>query len=194
MRKRNLILIALVVVFGSVLLFSGPGTTSLETVTGKATSDGIFTIWQAPRRLPEIHFVNGQGQEVALADFRGKYLLLNVWATWCPPCREEMPSLDRLQEKMDSHRFAVIPVSIDGYNLSGINLVKEFYLKYQLKNLEVYLDSTGALSDSLDVVGLPTTLLIDPQGREIGRKVGSEAWDSAEVIARLSGHIRSGKP
>lgn len=129
-----------------------------------------------------------------MADFRGQYLLLNVWATWCSPCREEMPALDRLQEEMGSTIFKVVPVSIGGYDTSGINLVKEFYLKYQLNNLGIYLDSSGELSSSLNVVGVPTTLLIDPEGREIGRMVGSAEWDSNETVRQIRSHMRPSEP
>jgi thiol-disulfide isomerase/thioredoxin len=184
-----------VVLIGTLLFLFGVEKKSLGPVAIEAAAaDSIFTLWDEPPLLPDIRFADTQGQELTLADFRGQYLLLNVWATWCSPCREEMPALDRLQEKMGSTTFNVVPVSIDGYNTNGINLIKEFYLKYQLNNLGIYLDRSGELSSSLNVVGVPTTLLIDPEGREIGRMVGSAEWDSNETIRQIRSHMRPSGP
>jgi thiol-disulfide isomerase/thioredoxin len=181
----------MMVLTGTLFILFGIENKSLRTTATEASvPDEIFTLWQEPLLLPEARFIDEQGQEMTLADFRGKYLLLNIWATWCSPCREEMPALNRLQEKMGGAGFEVMPISIDSYNTNGINLVKEFYLKYKLNNLGVYLDSSGELSSSLNVIGVPTTLLIDPEGLEIGRKVGVAEWDSDEFIAEIRGHMR----
>ncbi|MEH6576324.1 MAG: TlpA disulfide reductase family protein, partial [Amphritea sp.] len=102
---------------------------------------------------------------------------------------EKMVTTILKNTEMGGADFDVIPISIDGYNTNGITLVKEFYLDFKLDHLKVYLDSSGNASSLLNIIGIPTTLLIDPQGREIGRKIGPAQWDSAEVVAQIQGHM-----
>jgi len=133
-----------------------------------------------------------EGRLMTLADFRGKAVLLNVWATWCPPCREEMPSLDRLQAKLGGKDFEVVPLSIDR---TGIDAVKPFFDEIGIKQLAIYLDRSANVMSSLKVVGLPTTVLIGPDGRELMRWVGPKEWDSLKTIEEIRGHIaRPGEP
>lgn len=132
--------------------------------------------------IAEVRFVDGEGLERSLAEFRGRGILLNVWATWCGPCREEMPTLDRLQERLGSERFEVVALSIDR---DGLAPVREFYDELGLEALRTYVDATGAATILLEVLGLPSTLLIDAEGRELGRYVGPAHWDSDEVVEAI---------
>lgn len=145
-----------------------------------------FTLLEEPRLLPAIDFIEGDGRAKALADFRGKVVLLNIWATWCVPCREEMPTLDRLQAELGGPDFQVVPLSIDR---AGLDVVREFYDETGIKHLAMYVDSSGKASRELGAVGLPTTLLVDRKGRELGRLVGPAEWDSPEVVAFIRGHL-----
>lgn len=147
-----------------------------------------FTVLAEPRRLPTIVFVDGAGQSIGLEHFRGKVVLLNIWATWCPPCRKEMPSLDRLQARLGSKDFEVVALSIDKGEKS-VEAVKSFYSSLRLGHLQIYNDPEGAAGFDLGVVGVPATLLLDREGREIGRMSGAAAWDSPEAIAAISRHI-----
>jgi thiol-disulfide isomerase/thioredoxin len=145
-----------------------------------------FAVHESPRPLPELQFENGQGEGMSLADFRGKIVLLNIWATWCAPCRREMPTLDRLQAELGSPDFQVVALSIDR---KGLPAVQEFYAELDLETLAIYVDETGAAQRALSVLGLPTTLLLDREGNEIGRLLGPAEWDSPEMVAFLRDYM-----
>ncbi|MGH8222717.1 MAG: TlpA family protein disulfide reductase [Woeseiaceae bacterium] len=136
----------------------------------------------APVALPEIAFEDGAGRQRSLADFRGRHVLLNVWATWCAPCREEMPSLSRLQEKLGGPEFEVLALSIDA---GGAEAVKRFYSETGVAALAIYVDRSMKVNSALRVVGVPTTLLLDREGREIARHVGPAQWDSAPAVESI---------
>jgi len=145
-------------------------------------SAGPFGRLAAPKPIPELRFVDDAGRARSLADFRGKVVLLNVWATWCEPCREEMPALDRLQAKLGGERFQVLALSVDQ---QGAPLARKFYSEVGIKALPLYVDPTAKAAFVLDAPGLPATLLIDRNGREIGRHLGAVKWDAPEVLDRL---------
>ena len=149
-------------------------------------SPEAFSFPDQPVAVADLKFVDGTGKPVSLSDFRGRPLLLNIWATWCLPCRKEMPSLDRLQAKFDPQKFLVLPLSIDR---GGIPAVEKFYEGLGLKSLGIYIDQTGTALNQLGLLGIPATLLINPEGREVGRKLGPAEWDSAEVAAVLREHL-----
>ncbi|MFC3004014.1 TlpA family protein disulfide reductase [Falsiroseomonas tokyonensis] len=134
---------------------------------------------ERPVPVPDLAFTDAEGRLLSPADFRGRTVLLNIWATWCVPCREEMPALDRLQAELGGPDFEVVALSIDR---GGANPVRAFYDQIGIANLAVYLDRPNVSSRALGVVGIPTTLLIDRDGREIGRAIGPLEWDSSEMI------------
>jgi len=133
----------------------------------------------APKPVAAIKFDDAQGQSRNLADFKGKVVLLNIWATWCGPCRKEMPALDRLQAALGGPDFEVVALSIDR---GGMDAVRKFLADIGIRNLAMYLDSSGQALRTLSALGLPTTLLIDREGREIGRLIGPAEWDSPEMV------------
>jgi len=141
-----------------------------------------------PRELPELRFTDGKGTATSLVAFRGRVVLLNVWATWCPPCREEMPTLDRLQATLGGPGFEVVALSIDQ---GGLPVVQAFFDQVRIKHLQPYLDTFGDASSSLSVGGVPLTLLIDRDGREIGRKLGPAVWDSPQMVELIRDRLRS---
>jgi thiol-disulfide isomerase/thioredoxin len=145
-----------------------------------------FIIHPAAKAVPDITFADERGHSVGLKDFRGKLVLLNVWATWCGPCRKEMPTLDRLQAALGSERFQVVALSIDR---GGAASVQKFYAETGVRHLAFFIDSTGRAGSTLGLIGLPGTLLIDPPEREIGRLIGPAEWDSPEMIAFLESQI-----
>ncbi|WP_084609662.1 TlpA family protein disulfide reductase [Sedimenticola selenatireducens] len=141
-----------------------------------------------PRPLPEFRFIDSSGVEHTLRDFSGKTLLVNIWATWCPPCREEMPSLDRLSSRLGGKDFAVVAISTD---LNGISVVQDFFQQIGINSLETYIDYNGETENALKVPGLPTTILVDTKGNSIGVKVGPMQWDSEPVVAVINAQIAS---
>lgn len=143
----------------------------------------------APKPIPDLSFVDGDGRRVDLADFKDRFVLLNLWATWCGPCVKEMPSLDRLQAQLGGDSFQVVALSLDR---GGRNAVEPFYARTGVTHLALYLDPGSAAMKALALRGLPTTLLVDPEGRELGRVEGAVEWDSPEVLALLRRYLGRG--
>lgn len=165
-----------------VSLLTAMATTAAATPPENLGPQG-FLLWESPRDVAEISFEDGTGSSLTLADFDGKQILLNIWATWCGPCREEMPTLDALQAELGGTDFEVVALSIDR---KGIEVVNEFYQEVGIEHLAPYVDPTGMASANLGAVGIPTTFLLDRQGREIGRLVGEAEWDTPEMIEFLT--------
>ena len=132
--------------------------------------------------IAEVRFVDADGRPMSLADFRGKQVLLNIWATWCGPCREEMPTLDRLQTRLGGPDFQVVALSIDR---EGVDVVRDFYAELDLQALRIYVDTSTMAPINLNVLGVPTTLLLDGNGREIGRYTGPTEWDVEAVVSAI---------
>jgi thiol-disulfide isomerase/thioredoxin len=142
---------------------------------------GIASV-SPPQPVPPFAFADDAGHSLGLADFKGRAVVLNLWATWCIPCRQEMPSLDRLQAELGGPRFQVVAVSIDK---QGAAVVQPFYRELGLRSLGIYLDSFGKAPSVLGIEGVPATLLIDSDSREIGRKLGVLDWGSPAVVGAL---------
>jgi thiol-disulfide isomerase/thioredoxin len=145
-----------------------------------------FVPSEEPKPAPEVSFQDAAGNPVALRDFRGQVVVLNLWATWCGPCRHEMPSLDRLQAGLGGEDLEVVALSIDRGELAQI---ETFYDEVGIQHLKIYRDPKAAVSRALGAFGLPTTVVFDRQGREVGRLLGPAEWDSAEAIAMLEALI-----
>jgi len=125
-------------------------------------------------------FLNESGDSVTLEAFRGKIVVLNFWATWCPPCVREMPALDRLQAQLGGSDFAVVAVSTDRASMRAL---RAFYTKIGITHLALYHDPTGTLARALNVTGLPTTLILAQDGQGLGRHVGYMEWDHPDFVA-----------
>ena len=145
----------------------------------------------APKPMPELQFTDHDGKLLSLADFKGKIVLLNIWATWCGPCRKEMPALDRLQAQFGGPDFMVLPVSIDR---KGFTVVDVFYVGIGIQHLAAYVAPTANHAlDTLGIWGLPASLLLDAQGRELGKLEGPAEWDSPDMINFLKATITKQK-
>lgn len=161
----------------------------LPLEAAKAEESGrAFIMHETAQAVPELSFVDGEGRELSLADFRGRTILLNIWATWCVPCRKEMPALDRLQAKLGGSEFEVIPLSIDR---EGLPAVEAFYRELGLKDLGIYVDVAGKAVGKLGVIGIPMTLLINPEGLEVGRLAGPAEWDGPEMVEALQQQLEN---
>jgi len=147
-----------------------PQVAGLNTATSSTSADSsanslALSVFERPRHVPEIPFQDDQSHELRLAEFRDRVVLLNIWATWCVPCRQEMPALDRLEARLGGKDF-----------------------------LAIYLDPSGKGSHALAIPGVPTTLLIDREGREVARKMGAAEWDGPEMVSLIERTIRGESP
>lgn len=129
---------------------------------------------------------NGPGGEVTLADFEGKVLLVNFWATWCAPCREEMPSIAALGEAFQAEDFAVVTIAT-GRNPAPA--IASFLAEVGLEEMPVYTDPKQQLARDMGVMGLPVTILMDREGREVARLVGGADWSSESAHALIAALI-----
>ena len=177
----------------SVLLYTalvfGANATLAEGVDWKAAQDaGLAKLVPSEdaQPLPDTEFTDPDGNTYRLADYQGKVVLLNFWATWCAPCREEMPSLDQLQAEMGGDDFQVVPVA------TGRNppeKVDRFFEENGIETLPVLLDPRQQLARQMGVVGLPVTILIDRDGNEVARLLGDADWSgqpAKDVIRQLT--------
>lgn len=146
-----------------------------------------FVYKSEPAPVPAFPFFDGDKTTRTIEAFKGKVVLLNLWATWCGPCREEMPSLDRLQKEMGSDTFEVVAVSIDK---NGFDKAREFMDKIDVKSLAFYADPSARAASQVKAIGMPATLLIDAQGREIGRLMGPAEWDSPDAKRLIEAALR----
>ena len=142
----------------------------------------VMMLQDVPVELATVVFTDTDGVEMGLDAFAGQYVVLNFWATWCAPCRVEMPSLAALQEEMGSDDFAVVTVATGRNPMPAIT---RFLNEVGATSLQVVLDPSQDMARAMDVTGLPTTVLLDPEGREVGRLVGDADWAGEEALALL---------
>lgn len=181
------VVLAVAATLGFVARQAMEGTVSARSdggqVSSQATSEVFelsgqkFERWAKPRDVPDLRFSDPAGRPTSLSKFRGRMLLLNLWATWCPPCREEMPALDRLNARLGGDRFTVVTLALDSPAKADA-----FLRQIKATTLQNYTDTQGLALSTLGVTTVPTTLLIDSQGREIGRLSGAAAWDEKPAI------------
>jgi thiol-disulfide isomerase/thioredoxin len=167
-----------------ILMIAPPGATAADGECTKAPPAlGRFEP-DSGSPPPETPFlVDGEGERT-LADFAGRALLVNLWATWCAPCVTEMPALDRLSAQVKDDNIAVLPLSADR---EGAPVIKAFFAANGISHLPVMVDRMGKVARALAVPGLPTTVLYDREGREVGRVIGIAEWDAPEALRFLRG-------
>ena len=146
-----------------------------------------FVFKKSRDEVPEFSFTDGDEKPLTLADWKGRVVLLNLWATWCAPCRKEMPGLDRLQGELGGDDFEVVALSVDR---KGIKPSAKFLKEVGAENLALYVDDTSKAMFEMRARGLPATYLIDREGRLIGRLVGPAEWDTDEAKALIQAAIR----
>jgi thiol-disulfide isomerase/thioredoxin len=143
----------------------------------------------APKPAPQVEFEREDGATATLADYQGKHVVLNFWATWCAPCRVEMPMLSNLQTQMGGEDFAVVTIA------TGRNpppAMKAFFDEIGVDNLPLHRDPKSALARQMGVFGLPITVILDPEGREIARLQGDAHWDSESAKAIIGALVDGG--
>lgn len=138
----------------------------------------------AATALPDIPVYDRDDQAQSLADLQGQWVVLNFWATWCAPCRHEMPSLGRLQAAMPE--VVVLPVATGRNSVAAI---EAFFAEAGVDNLPILRDPQSELARNMAVLGLPVTVIVNPQGQEVARLIGDAEWDSADAQAILAAMI-----
>ena len=150
-----------------------------------------FAVADPPVRLPDLVFRDADGAERRLADWRGRTVLLNLWATWCVPCRKEMPALDALQAKLGSPNFEVVAVNID---TRDPDKPRTWLKDAGITGLAYYADPTAKVFQDLKLIGkafgMPTTLIVDPARCEIGTVAGPAEWASPDGIKLVRAALR----
>ena len=159
-------------------------TTALEALRDGDMKKLMFHTDAQP--VSQIVFTDAEGGEHTLADWQGKHVLVNFWATWCAPCRKEMPGLDRLQAEFGGADFEVVTIATGRNSLTGI---RKFFEETGVTNLPILLDPKSDLARDMAVLGLPITVLLDPEGREIARLRGDAEWDSDSARALVAALI-----
>ncbi|MBR0662155.1 TlpA family protein disulfide reductase [Roseomonas oryzicola] len=147
-----------------------------------AAPHGMNRLRENEAALPDLAFTDAEGRSKTMADFAGRGVVINLWATWCPPCVAEMPALDRLAAALARENIDILPLSSDR---GGAPVVQAFYERTQVRNLGVWLDPRGAAARALGARGLPTTVIVDRGGRERARLEGDAAWDAPEFLALI---------
>jgi len=179
-------LLAVLIVLTSTLPTIGAFAAEPPKFAGLAAD---FSPIDPPVQSPVAPFQDSMGQPVTLDSFHGKVVLLNLWATWCPPCVAEMPALDKLQAELGGAGLAVVAVSTDA---QGIKKSAPFYRRAGITHLALYNDTRAALPQALKVTGLPMSLLIDRGGNVVGRMEGPADWDSPEAKALIEHYLKGG--
>ncbi|MCV6548213.1 MAG: TlpA family protein disulfide reductase [Cohaesibacter sp.] len=133
-----------------------------------------------------IELINEKREKSTLQSYEGRFLLVNVWATWCFSCRVEMPDLDALQGKFDPKKLLVMPISIDR---NGIDAVMPFYDRTNIQHLPIFIASGMQAITTFGERGIPFSVLLDPKGKEIGRILGPVKWDADDFVAYLQDKI-----
>ena len=136
-----------------------------------------FVLHDEPRPFRGKTFFDPKGKEIDLSEFEGKVTVLNFWATWCPPCRKELPYFDELQAELGDEGLRVVTISLD----KNAKKAAPYLEDKKLTNLEAFTDSKANLSREMGVLGLPVTAILGPDAREIGRLTGEAEWHSDEA-------------
>ena len=137
------------------------------------------------KKYDNLTFLNAKNNQISLDDFKGNLIMLNFWATWCAPCKEEMPSLDLLQGNKNLNNLKIFPINIGQENLEKAS---NFFNDLKIKNLDLYFDSPSTLAKKFGLRGIPTTIMFNKDGLEFARIVGSINFENIEFIEWLSNY------
>ena len=154
-----------------------------NSVANEITSIKNLVINKELKKYEDLTFFNSKKEQINLRDFKGKLILLNFWATWCAPCKEEMPSLDLLDNKANLNNLKIFPINVGQESEEkAIN----FFNELKIKNLDTYFDSPITLAKKFGLRGIPTTILLNKDGLEFARIIGSINFENEEFIRWLS--------
>lgn len=168
-------------------LMFGANEAAADVATADAMRDGDMRklVFAEPVALPDVPVQDVEDTPHSLQEWQGQWVVLNFWATWCAPCRHEMPSLDRLQALMPD--IAVLPVATGRNPVEGIT---RFYDEEGIANLPILRDPKGQLARGMGVMGLPVTVILNPEGQEVGRLIGDADWSGEDALAVLGALVQ----
>ena len=138
-----------------------------------------IVIYKVPKTHDNVIFLNQKDQKIDINEYKGKLLILNFWATWCEPCKEEMPSLDKLQANSELDKIKIFAINIGKENLDKVD---KFFVDLNIKNLEPYFDPPITLAKIFSLRGVPTSILINKEGQEFARVIGSIDFEDKNFI------------
>ena len=167
-----------------------------EQIPSRVTKDlskgklAAFVVKPKRKPIADVEFTDEEGRLRSISQWRGRVVLLNLWATWCGPCRKEMPHLAKLQKMLGSDEFEVVALSVDR---KGAEASAKFLIDIEATALKLYIDSTAKVLGPLQAVGLPATFLIDRQGNEIGRLLGPADWASPDALRLILTALKEGQ-
>ncbi|MBC6442020.1 MAG: TlpA family protein disulfide reductase [Rhodobacteraceae bacterium] len=167
------------VLYTVVILSATPGTAMARDIALRAGDMRKLVFHENPQAVPDVPFWDESGQDITLDRYKGKVVLLNFWATWCAPCRHEMPALNALQQEIGSDAFQVVTIA------TGRNpppAIARFFAKESINALPKYRDPKQALARGMAVFGLPMTVILNRDGQEIARLRGAAEWFTPEAI------------
>jgi len=165
------------------LAAGGAGAADWSAVEDLRAGDMRKLVFAAPAALPEGTLVGPDGATSSLAAYRGRWLVVNFWATWCAPCRKEMPTLANLQDAFAGQPVEVVTIATGRNSVEGI---ARFFAEIGVTNLPEWRDPDQSLARAMGILGLPITVIVDPEGREIARLRGDADWDTDSAIAILT--------
>ena len=154
-----------------------------HTIADETPSFKNIVVNKELKSYDKITFLDSKEKLIKLNDYRGYLVMLNFWATWCAPCKEEMPSLDTLKLNSNLNNLKIFPINVGKDNLTKST---EFFTDLNIKNLDIYFDSTVTLAKDLSLRGIPTTVLFNKEGKEFARIIGSINFNDKEFLNWLS--------
>ena len=139
-------------------------------------------IYEEPKKIEDITFLDVKNKQLNLKDYQGNLILLNFWATWCAPCKEEMPSLDKLKTYESLDNLKIFPINVGSDNTE---ITSNFFKELKIRNLKLYFDSPVTLTKKFGLRGIPTSVIIDKEGLEFARIVGSIDFEDKKFVEWL---------
>ena len=145
-----------------------------------------IVIHKIPKTYDNVIFLDKKDQKINIDQYKGNLLILNFWATWCEPCKEEMPSLELLQNKFNKDQFLVLPINLDrGPKKKAINFFKD----QNISNLDTYFDDKNEIPREVKILGLPVSIFISKDGKEISRLIGPAKWDDEYFVEYIKENL-----
>ena len=179
-----------IVLYTALVFGANASLADLDTAKALRTGDMKKLVFhEAPQEVSSTEFETIDGGTGTLADYDGKVVVLTFWATWCAPCKKEMPGLERLNTALGGDDFAVVTLATGRNSVNGI---ARFFGDKQIASLPQYRDIKQGIAREMSIPGLPTTVILDRQGREIARLIGDAEWDTPSAKAILSALIFEG--
>ena len=172
----------LAVLYTALMFGANPAAADVAAADALREGDMKKLVFAEARPVPEVSLLTMSDEAASLADHRGKWVVVNFWATWCPPCRKEMPGLDRIQAEMGD-RLSVVTVAT-GRN--PVPAIESFWQSAGIQNLTALRDPTSEFARAMGVMGLPVTVILTPEGQEVGRLMGEAEWDGEHARAVLA--------